>query len=388
MQTTELEIIPANELVAAVQKTGLEPTTGERLVQGFAPYFRDAKAILDVSRSITVTDATQVSEIRASRENRLKLRAVRVAADKTRAALKEDSKRLGDAIQGVYNLLVLDISAEEKRLQDAEDFAERAEAARKEKLKQDRLAILAPYQLDLTGYDLAGMSDAGFTNLVESTKMAIEARRIATEKAEAERIERERIAAEEAARLKAEQDARIAAAEEAARIARAETEELARVQREKDAAAKAELARIEAIAKAEREAAELARKEAERLAREEQIKRDAEIIAERARVKAEADAREAEERKARQAAEMEAKRLREEEAARRMAEERAKADAIEAARRAAQAPDKEKLLAFADVVAKLTVPMASTDQGRAVAGHIQQKCANFSKWIVEQANAL
>lgn len=387
---TDLELITtdAPELARVVTAAALEPTTGERLIRGFAPFFKDAKTILDVSRTITVTDATQVTEIKASRENRLKLRAVRIAADKVRKELKEDSQRLGNGIQSVYNLLVLDIEKEEKRLQDAEDFAARAEAARKEKLKAERTAELinADALADLTGYDLAAMSDSSFGTLLESLRRAVSDRKEAAQRAEAERVEAARIAAEEAARKEAERQAALA---ESKRIA-------------------AELAKVEAAAKAERDAAELARKEAERQAREEQIKRDAEIIAERARLaaiaaaekaeleriakeaaakaKAEADARELEQRKAREAAEAEAVRLKAEsdrlakiETDRIAAEEKAKRDA-------AAAPDKEKLSALVAAIRALPVPDLGTSPG--LAQLITEQREKFAAWVAAQSSKL
>jgi len=376
--TNELELITtdAPELIKAVSTASLEPTTGERLILGFAPFFRDAKAILDTSRTITVTDATQVTEINASRQNRLKLRAVRIAADKTRKTLKEDSQKLGNAIQSIYNLLALDIEKEEKRLQDAEDFAERAEAERKEKLKQERTAALvnADALADLTGYDLGAMSDASFSNLLESTKMVVAARKAAAYKAESERIESARIAAEELARKEAERQAELAEAQkkaaEAAAMAKAEREA-----REK----------VEAEAKAREAAATAEAKRLADVARAEQIKRDAEIIAERSRIKSESDAREKAERDAKLAAEAEAKKLRDAETARIAADAKAKSEREAAEKKAAQAPDKEKLLTFADSVAALTVPEVGTDAAKAVREEVTSKVRNFANWIRSQS---
>jgi len=387
--TTELELITtdAPELIKAVSTASLEPTTGERLILGFAPFFRDAKAILDTSRTITVADATQVTEIKASRDNRLKLRAVRIAADKTRKTLKEDSQNLGNAIQSIYNLLALDIEKEEKRLQDAEDFAERAEAERKEKLKRERTAALvnADALADLTGYDLGAMSDASFANLLESTKMVIAARKAAAEKAESERKERERLAAEELAHKEAERKAELAEAQkkasEAAALAKAERE--AREKVEAEAKAIAAAAEVERKRIADEAAAKLAAERAE----SERLRKESESAAakEAARIKAESDAREKAERDAKIAAESEAKKLRDAETARIAAEVKAKAEREAAEKKAAQAPDKEKLLTFADSVAALVVPEVGTDAARAVREEVASKVRNFANWIRSQS---
>ena len=430
VMSNDLELITtdAPELARVVTAAALEPTTGEKLIRGFAPFFKDAKSILDVSRTITVTDATQVSEIRASRENRLKLRAVRIAADKVRKELKEDSQRLGNGIQSVYNLLVLDIEKEEKRLQEAEDFAARAEAARREKLKAERTAELvnADPSADLTCYDLAAMSDSSFLSLLESTKLVVAARKAAAEKAEAERVEAARLAAEEAARKEAERLAQVAEAKrlaaeaaEQARIAneareKAEAEaraaaeaaakEAARIAAEvaeREAAAVAERKRIEdeAAAKlaAERAESERLRKEAEAAAAAELARLAAIAAAEKAeaerivkeaaaKAKAEADARELEQKKAREAAEAEAARHKAEadrlakiEAARIAAEEKAKRDA-------AAAPDKEKLAALVAAIRALPVPALETSPG--LAQVISEQREKFAAWVATQSAKL
>ena len=375
MQTAELQLITndAPELVRAVSTAALEPTTGERLIMGFAPFFKDAKAILDTSRNIVVTDATQVTEIKASRENRLKLRAIRIAADKTRRELKEDSMKLGNAIQSVYNLLAFDIEKEEKRLQEAEDFAARVEAARKEKLKQDRMVSLTEANggpIDLTGYDLAAMSDAVFQTVLDATSAAKKKRDDEARAAEEARAEAIRKEAEERARIQAE-NARL----------KAEAEQRAKEQAEKDRIAAAELAKIEAARKAEQEAAA---KEATRIAAEAAAERkriqaeaDAKLAAERAAAKAEADRLDSIAKAARE----EAARLAKVEADRIAAEAKAKRDA-------AAAPDREKLTALAAAFRAVQLPQLATPEGVAKIQTVQEQREKLASWIESLASKL
>ena len=60
----------------------------------------------------------------------------------------------------------------------------------------------------------------------------------------------------------------------------------------------------------------------------------------------------------------------------------------EAERKAASAPDKEKLLEFSNQVRDLGLPIMSTSEGYTVANEIAAKCLSFSKWITEQASKL
>ena len=148
----------------------------------------------------------------------------------------------------------------------------------------------------------------------------IEAERIAAEKAEAERAEAER---QEAIRKQLEE---IAAREAAVK---AEEERIAREAAAKIAAERAEAERIEREARIAAEAAEKAKRDAEleiirANQRAEQAKRDAESAVQRERERAESEAK-----------------------AKAEAAEKAKRDAE---RKAAAAPDKEKITAYAVMV--------------------------------------
>lgn len=324
-----------SELVRIIESSGLPIAKADALVKAFAPLVEEAGVLVAKSETITVTDPTQVSAMKAARECRLALRKVRTQAESARKELKADVLATGKAIDGANKWLVERIEPAETRMQEAEEFAARIEARRREETKAARIALLAPFAVDVSFYDLAAMPEPTFAQLFESTKLAHQAKIDAERKAEEERL-----AAIEAKRV---EDERIRAenkrlAEENARIERErqEAERLARQEREAaEAKAAAERREIEAQARREREAAEAT-------ARAEREKADAEIRKER-------EAREAIERK-----------VREEAAA---AERKAKAEAAAAAK-AARAPDRDKLLAFAETVRTLALPECGTNEGR------------------------
>jgi len=289
MQTEQLPVVTTPALlVKALSDSGLSQAENDALFNAFLPHYATAITLMSESETVVVTDPTQVTEIRQSSELRKKLKATRVAADKLRVDMKEDSLRRAKSIQNVYNALAEKIEAEEERLMQQEKIAERMEAARKAKLSAERADALRPYT-DPTHYALGDMTQAAFDDLLSGAKTAHE-NRIAAEKKAAE----ERAAAEQARR------------EEEARV-RAENERLRREAAEREAAAKAERERFEAE---QREAARKAREEreaAEAAARAEREKLEAEARRQReeaeAQTRAEREAAEAKARKEREAQE-------------------------------------------------------------------------------------
>lgn len=322
------------ELVKIAQKEGLPSAVAESLVTTFVPLAEQAAALIESARSIVVSDPAQVTEIKASRTARLKLREVRIEIENSRKALKEDSLRRGQAIDAVARFIRDRIEPEEARLMDQEKIAERIEAEGKAKRKAEREAALVPFGVDPSFYALADMPDEEFDRLLGSVRAAHEAKLEAERKAEADRIAAERARAEEEARIRAENERLRKEAEE--------RERQARIEREK--------------AEAEREAREA----------EERKRREAE----EARLRAEKEAREKAERELRERREAEERRKREEEAAR---------------RKAARAPDREKIASLAAVLHGVIMPSVQSEEARALLDRIENRLNDLADWIVTEA---
>lgn len=290
-----------NAIERVIQDTSVGPMMADALLNSFSAPFATSMAIIEQSRSIVVTDATQVTLMKQAREARLKLKDIRVEANKVREALKAESLRTGKAIDGIYNVLKLQIEPEEERLERQEKFAELAEKARIAKMVADRSERLRPLEVDPANYNLAGMSEADFDRLVTGLH-----------KERSDRLEQQRLQAEAEAK-----------------------------RREEEAAERARLAEQNRIL---REQAEQARKEQQR-------------------IQAEADAKLAAERKAREQAEAAARAAREAEARRQ--EEAALAAKKEAAAkaRARRAPDRDKISTLAQTIRDLPIPALSEDAG-------------------------
>lgn len=357
-KTLTVEIVPPadDKLVVYARETGLEQTATQTLVEAFRPIFVKSRAAIDAARGVaeSVKDATCVTEIRQSRACRLALRAVRLESDETRKKHKQHALLYGRAVDGFHNILLADLSPVETSLQEAEDIAE---AARKAALAVQRRALLLPLGLDPILYKLDEMTAAQFTELLDNTKLAHQAKLDAAAKVESDRVAKEKADAEERERVRAENERlkKEAIEREAAAKAEREAAEKKLADERKEAAriaaeikAKADAAAKEAAEKAAQERAAV---EAKAKAEREESERKA--AAERELVEAAA----LKERTVRLKLEAEAKSLREAEAKKKAAEEAA-------ARKAATAPDKIKLNVLAERL--LSVPIPGVFDARAV----------------------
>ena len=152
----------ASELSVVISDSGLEKETAQNLLDKFGPLFEQAAEWKRKAESLVVTDVSQKREMQEARVARLALKDIRINADKTRKALKEDSLRYGKAVQGVYNVIEYLIAPIEKHLEEQEKFAEIQEAKIKEELKSERLAALSAYGIDHSFVDLANMPQESF----------------------------------------------------------------------------------------------------------------------------------------------------------------------------------------------------------------------------------
>ena len=272
----ELEVIePKNQLVTLVEKSELDPTKAQVLLENFQDYFKIASEWEARAKTIVVTDISQAVEMKLARTGRLYLRDKRIAIEKTRKELKEQSLREGKAIDGIANVLKALIVPIEEYLDEQEHYVAniaKAEAAR------IQAELEAQGERDRIERERKAAEEQEHIR-VENARLKVEA-----EKAEAERLkkeqeleaERKRVADEAAAKERALADERAKveadrlAAERKAAAEKQAIEDAARKERE---AAAAEVKRVadEAAAKAAKLQAEIDAKnkaEADRLAQE------------------------------------------------------------------------------------------------------------------------
>lgn len=389
--STELEIMPEGaleEVRLVVQQTNIGIETANSLQSSFLPLFKEARSVLEKSRGITVTDASQKLEIKLARECRLELRRIRTTGDKLRRELKDESLRRGRAIDGFQNILLHLTAEEEERLDAQEKFVERQEAQRKAELQLAREQALQPFGLDTTFYRLGEMSDQSWSQLLENTQAAHEAKLATERKAQEDRIRLENERLKEEARIREENSRLQREAQEREAAARKEREETAaREKAQREAAESTLRAERAKAAKAIEEAAEKARKE-----------RDAAIEAnrlERIRVQAQADIDRQRAKKAQEEAEAKAaaeraarEKLEQEAAAAKQAEAQKARAAAEAARQAALAPDRDKLLAVAAELRYLKVPPMQSEAAKEVVIELLPRITKLAVWIETEASRL
>jgi len=317
----------------------IEPSKAEQIRAVFVPMADMLEKFEGQFNEVVALVPSKETSARAKRL-RLDIAKVRIATEKARVAQKEEYLQAGKAIDGVANILKFAVGKKETKLQEIETHFERMEAARIEKLGQDRTEELAQYEC----YNVARlgeMTDDVYANFLIGARVNFETRKEAERKAEEERL------AKEAAELA-----------ERKRIWR-ENEELKKQAAEKEAALKEErlLAEIErkkqeaalALAKAQADAERKASEEANRVERE---KLEAEL-----KVKQEAEAKE----KARIAKE----------------EKKAKA-----------APDKDKLTKLAAAIDAIELPAVASEEAQKTLREVQTLLAKVSVFIKQRNEQL
>jgi len=334
--------------------------------------------LLASADALKITSIDQTDLMAEARDLRLKIRAARLFVTKKHTELKAYHLQAGREVDAFKNHFLAMCEPREEQLKLAEDFAEIETARIQGELRVNRLIELQPFLTEgqRPQVDLGLMSEKEWADHLTDAKdlhalrVAREARerkeREAAEQAERERIERERQEQEaERQRLrdateKAERE--LAAEREAMLVERrqiqAEAERLEGIRRKEQAAAEDERRKAQAeIQRMERERQEERRKADEAAAK---------ARAEAERIQAEMDRKEAEQK---------------------LLAVRAEQEKAEAARRAAVAPDKEKLVSFAKQVQELAVPRLSP-AASGTESLIAEKTQAFARWILAEAAKL
>lgn len=258
-----------NQLAVIVKESKLSPSKAEHILKQFQGYFEIAAEWEQKAKTIVVTREDQKPEMEMARTGRLFLREKRIAVEKVRKQLKEDTLREGKAIDGISNVLKALVIPIEEYLDKQEHFVERREEEKREAM---RLEIEKRIEDERIAKEKAEIEDREMVRL-ENEKLKKEAEKL-EKKIATERKRQGALLAKERANVEAEKKA----IEDKARKEREVSEKKARDEAEKvrkekvEAQAKVETERKKAEAKArkEREAerakAEVERKEKERLA--------------------------------------------------------------------------------------------------------------------------
>lgn len=243
------------DITTMVDTSGMEKTKAQIVLQNFQEFFDEASVWEQKVKALAIANKHENDIVAPAREARLALRDVRVRAEKTKKALKENILIEGRFIDAIYNTIVAVTQPLEKKLEEQEKWREIEEQKRLADLKGKREAELAQYGADTTYARLEVMPEPEYQAFLQTSKLAHEARVEEARKAqeaerariEKERTERETLRKqneEQALKLKAEREAKEKLEQELRVKAQAE----ARAKAEADAKLKAE---AEARAKAE-----------------------------------------------------------------------------------------------------------------------------------------
>lgn len=322
------------DLVLIVKESGLETIQAKNILENFTSLFEQAKEWEVKARGIVVTDANQVLEMLEARQARLALKEIRVNAEKIRKDLKEKSLREGKAIDGIANVIKALVVPIEEHLERQEKYAENIEIERKAKVEAERALELSKYVEDITLYNFKEMSSEVFESLLGTLKKAFE-----NKQAEERAIEE--------LRVKELKDKEI----ENIRI-RKENEVLKKEKEETDAHIKIENEEREATFKIEKDASE------KKLAKER------------------------EEAATKLKAETNAKLKLEEDARKKKAEEDSIAKQIaDADKQAKLAPEKDKLIAYAESIRTIKAPVELSKAGLEIVKEVEEKLLAISQDI-------
>lgn len=350
----------SSELSTILEEQNVAQENAKMLLSAFGAPFEEAGEILrdyrfdddgnliPTKETIVVTQEDQFDLMAEASDKRKALKKIRSSVENKRKELKADSLRTGQAIDSIAKRVKNAIEPAEKYLEMQEKFAELKQAEREAKLKTERVEKLLAYTDDISLYNIDSMNQEQFDSLLASLKSAHEAAIEAEKKAEADRLaaaeaEKKRQAEIEAENIKLKKEA-----------------EAAEAQREKERAA--ELKKQEAIE---------AERAAERKAEQEKLDK---IQAEKdAEIKAEREKREA---------------IEAEQAAKIALESKQKADAEEARREALLAPDKNKLIEFANQIDAIELPNVQNREAGKLLDETQDFLDRISKNLRSKAKEL
>lgn len=332
--------LTVTEFEPIVKQSGLDKA--EQYAAIFAPFMITLKELSNKAETIN-KDTPSVLDAKLAREVRLAMAKNRTASEKIKDANKASLIAESNLIQNLYNIISNASKLSETDLDAVEKYAENKEKERKAALAVERAAMFAYLETDLTGYDLGGMSDNVFSDLLESQKLLHEKKIADAARLEAERIAAVKAEIERQAALKAENERLKTEAIEAARLAKIESDKA-------DILAKENAAKLAAI-------------EAEN---------------NRVRQKAAADLKDAQDAATKAQAEIQAKKE---------AERKEVSDKLAAENKAAKAPDKDKLK---KVITDMVFPDfgLSTADAVNVAHEIEIKFNGFKSWALQQIETL
>lgn len=346
-----------NDLVLNASQYGVSQSRAKQIEEIFIPMIDMIKEF-EKGYDKIIEDKEQkgitVELTQAAKAVRLKIAKVRIETEKIRKREKEEYLRGGKAIDGVANILKFAVTEKEKKLKDIETHFERIEQERLAGIQAQREQELLAFGVEVN-IDIASMPDEVWLKYKDGYKLAYEEKKKEEERIEAARIKAEKEAEEEHKRI----------AEENERLKREAAE---REQREKKEREKTEKERQKLEEKLRKEREQQAKKEAAEKEQKRKEEEERDRVLQKEREEKERLAKELAEKKA------EEKRIAYEKAAKNKA--------------LRLAPDKEKLLLFAENIQALEIPLVTNSEAQTILQQAQQRLATTYSDLIKQAQKL
>jgi len=236
-----MEALNTTELSTVVQESGIEKSKGELISKTLGSFFEKANEWNDTIQTLQIKDVTETGKMKMAREARLTLKNQRIECKKLVTEKRNEVKakmadfQLEDKLWlKSFQMVEATFKNLESKLEEKEKFAERKEAERLDKIEKDRIDQLLPYQefCQIHSLDLRKMDNEMFNAELSKAKRLFDLDKAEKERLEKERIAKEKAESEERERIRKENERLKKEAEEKER---AEQEKIAKEKDERDA---------------------------------------------------------------------------------------------------------------------------------------------------------
>jgi len=376
---------------------GLEENKAAEIAAQFQPML-DKMVELEKEYNEIIAKPIDEETVKLAKALRQKYVKVRTGTAEIHKVQKAFYLSGGRFVDGWKNAQLFASQGIEEKLEAIEKHHENLERERINALRAEREAIAIQFGVDVNTVALGLMSEEVWKNFIAGAEQSYKIRIEAEQKAEEERIERER-------KEKVFRDRQMEIAqysqflEEGEGITIESTDEECSVLfhqlvqrkhvydieqeniRKENERLKKEAEEKEAALKAEREEAEAKQRETEEAAR---IEREA--IEAKAKAEREEAQRIADEKLAKEKAESD--RLAKELADKKAAEEKAERDRIAAEKKAKAAPDKQKLIALSETIKAIQLPEVKSDEAQQIVTDTEALILKLVNFITSKAEQL
>jgi len=133
------------DLQLSIEKFSPPVVVAADLTLAFKDFFSQMEQWEEKAATLIVEDETQTGLMFEAGVARKAMASIRIAVEKQRKIMKEDSLRTGQAIDGVAKMMRERIEAMEAHLSAQENYIANKEAARVEALRSERYNLILPY---------------------------------------------------------------------------------------------------------------------------------------------------------------------------------------------------------------------------------------------------